>query len=242
MLKTLIVHQHMGLGDHIDCNGLIRILVDQFNFVELFVKRHNSISVERMFRDEKKIKLVVMDFQNIEDEYHQIKNYVKNKKSTPFHQYQFLQIGHRNYPKDPLPTVNCREYFYQQFNLTLDELQRYFYYERDAQDEARVFQKLNPKEESYAFVHDDPKRGFIINNDVVSPGLKIIRNDLSENIFSYLKILEHADEIHCMESSFKSIIELFPTNGKLFFHDFRGHPLSNTFKNWTTIPYILESK
>ena len=237
MLKTLIVHQHMGLGDHIDCNGLVRILADQFNFVELFVKKHNYESVQRMYRDNSKIRLIVLTLDGLDDEYQQVKQYVRNRKSTPFHRYDFVQIGHKNYPKKPSPSVNCREYFYQQFDLNLEDLKQSFYYQRDLNDEVRVLEKLNPHNEPFAFVHDDPKRGFVIPDAVAKQGLKILRNDLSENIFSYLKVLEQATEIHCMESSFKSLTELFPTNGKLYFHDFRGHPLSKTFKNWNTVSY-----
>jgi len=41
-----------------------------------------------------------------------------------------------------------------------------------------------------------------------------------------------------MESSFKTLVDLYCKQEKLFFHDFRGHPLgSQSNKNWKTIKY-----
>ena len=50
----------------------------------------------------------------------------------------------------------------------------------------------------------------------------IIKNDMSENMFYFCKILENADQIHCMESSFRSLVETLKPQGKLYFHNFRS--------------------
>ena len=67
--------------------------------------------------------------------------------------------------------------------------------------------------------------------------MKIIRNDIDENIFHFTEILRKAKEIHVMESSYKSMVEHFPTEGKLFFHNLREHPLGKTKKDWEIIEY-----
>jgi len=53
-------------------------------------------------------------------------------------------------------------------------------------------------------------------------------------------ILKEAKEIHVMESSFKSVIEHLPSCDKIYFHDFRGHPLGKTKKNWQIVNYTKE--
>ena len=50
--------------------------------------------------------------------------------------------------------------------------------------------------------------------------------------------LNKAKEIHVMESAFKSMVEHFPTEGKLVFHNNREHPLGKTKKDWEVIEYV----
>ena len=106
--------------------------------------------------------------------------------------------------------------------------------QRDMDEEERVYNKLNPSNEEYIFVHDDETRGFKIDID---NDLKIIRNDITENIFHFPMILEKAKEIHVMESSFKSMVEHFDVDGDLYFHDFRQHPLGRHVKKWKVVEY-----
>jgi len=234
--KIIIVHQHLGLGDHIDCNGLIRSLLKKYDEVRLFVKKKNHFTISKMFRDEPRIVLVPID-TNKENEYKLIVDYCNSIEKTEGVQYFFIQIGHSFYPKNPDPTRNCWEYFYEQVGINLDEKRDSFQYHNDNEEEDRVFKKLNPDNKPYAFVHDDPSRGFEADTESVSPDLLIIKNDMSENMLDFSKIIQNADEVHCMESSFKSLVELLPTKGKLFFHDFRGHPLGKSFKEWEIVHY-----
>ena len=99
-------------------------------------------------------------------------------------------------------------------------------------------EKLNPLKEPFAFVHDDKERGFVIEPEHVDSKLKIIKNDPTENVFHFAKIIEEAEEIHCMESVYKSLVDVLNPNGKLYFHDFRGHPLGEEGeKKWKVITY-----
>ena len=111
--------------------------------------------------------------------------------------------------------------------------------ERDRDAEEKLLLKLNPQKLPFVFIHDDKDRGFILNKDhILNKNLHIIENDTSENIFHFIGILEKAEEVHCMESSFKTLVDLYCKQEKLFFRDFRGHPLgSQSNKNWKTIKY-----
>ena len=40
--------------------------------------------------------------------------------------------------------------------------------------------------------------------------------DLYKNIFLYLKVIENASEIHCLDSSFLHLVERVKTNAELF--------------------------
>lgn len=47
------IHHHLGLGDHIICNGIVRYVVKNYDFnnVALVVKNSNLNNVRRMFSD-----------------------------------------------------------------------------------------------------------------------------------------------------------------------------------------------
>jgi hypothetical protein len=228
-MADIVIHHHLGLGDHIDCNGMVRYFADLYedDVIHTFAKEQYFDMIEWMYRDEEQIK--VHKIQG--NEYAGVYNFMKE---NDFSSEDLYIVGHGNYPTNPSPDKNCWEYFYEQLGIDLDIKQDFFYVEPDDDEEKRVFDKLNPTGEDYVFVHDDPARGFSID---IENNLKIIRNDISENIFNFAKIIEKAKEIHLMESSFKSMVEHYPTKGKLFFHDFREHPLGKHEKDWTVIEY-----
>jgi len=93
-------------------------------------------------------------------------------------------------------------------------------------------------------VHDDPVRGFEISDEKVlefsdEKDICIIRNDMTENLFYYGKLLENANQIHCMESCFRSLVETLDIKGQLYFHNFRsgasGYLGNSTRKNWKEV-------
>jgi hypothetical protein len=88
------------------------------------------------------------------------------------------------------------------FSVRFDE----FYLERDISKEKNVIETLNPTGEKYVFVHDDSSRGFSIDLEKVQTDCKIIMNDTQFNVFDYLTLIENAEEVHFMQSSFKELI------------------------------------
>ena len=227
-MNNLLLYHHLGLGDHIDCNGMVRYFAELYpeSLINIPAKSNYYGMVAYMFRDSNQICVHEVDKHN---ERNGIRNLYESIQPS-----EFFVVGHQFYPTDPSPDKNCWEYFYEQFNIDYDVKYDNFYVQRDLEEEKRVFDKLNPTGEDYIFVHDDKDRGFEIE---LNSNLKVVRNDITENIFWFPTILENAKEVHVMESSFKSMVEHFPTNGKLYFHDFRGHPLGRHVKEWEIIEY-----
>ena len=153
----------------------------------------------------------------------------------------FLRVGHEFYPfeQEEQHDKNCWEFFYDQVQIPYEVRVDHFHVERDSAEEERVLNKLNPSGEPFMFVHDDPDRGFSVDRKyILNQELREVQNDIGENAFHFLRVLEEAQEIHCMESSFKSLIDLYAQTDKLFYHDFRNHPLGNyTNKKWKVIRY-----
>ena len=57
------IYQHLGLGDHIICNGLLRKLISDDDQYILFVKEHNIDTVSFMYRD-----IINMKFYSVKDD------------------------------------------------------------------------------------------------------------------------------------------------------------------------------
>ena len=51
MKKKYFIYHHLGLGDHIILNGLIRNIVDTKSIYFIFCKKQNIDSIEFMFND-----------------------------------------------------------------------------------------------------------------------------------------------------------------------------------------------
>ena len=70
------------------------------------------------------------------------------------------------------------------------------------------------------------------------PKNRIIRGKPQIEYDSMGRPIEEAEEIHCMESSMKSLIDLYAKTDNIFYHDFRNQPIGNlTHKKWNVIKY-----
>ena len=230
----MCIHHHLGLGDHFDMNGMVRYILEKFSDkVYVFSKSNYYEMIEFMYRDEPNIVVVWIDKDLNEDQ--QVSAFLEKNKQV-FH----VRIGFENYPtgKDVDENKNCWEYFYEQVGIDPSVRTEYFDVARDDKAEEALFAELNPYGVPFVFVHDDSERGYKIGYEHFPLGMHVIKNDSSINIFSFLTILEEANEIHCMESSFKTLIDLYAESADLYFHDFRGHPLgSKTNRDWNVVSY-----
>jgi hypothetical protein len=236
--NEIFIYHHLGLGDHIDCNAIARIYLKEYNYdkVNIFAKQKYFKMINFMFRDEPNIEVI-----NIpgDDEKREVHNTLQKNKGG-----RLVQIGHDNYPwgKEKELGMGCAEIFYKSVGIKFNRRFDDFFFEREQKEEERVYNKLNPKNEKYIFVHDDPARGFEIPDDKIKElagECKIIRNDMEENMFHFCKVLENAHQIHCMESSFRSLVETLDIQGELFFHNFReaasGYLGNSTKQDWKHI-------
>jgi len=221
----IIIYTHQGLGDQIECNGLIRSFLNKYEQIFIFAKSHYFDMVKYMYRDEEKIQVLSI-CHGLKPEGKDCASYYMNVDKNNF---DYLVVGHGDYGKGR--GKNCSQIFYDIVNVPYENKIKNFFYKREEKEEDRVFKKLNPNNEEYIFVHDDPQRGFNLN---VKSKKLIIRNDKSENIFYMRKILENASEIHCMNSSILCFMEQLETKAKLFHYPIRGSS-KGLFKQWETV-------
>ena len=236
MKRELCIHHHLGLGDHFDCNGMVRYLLKNLEVSKVYVFSKSSYfnMIDYMYRDEDKIEVIKIDKDLNED--NQVRMFLEGKEDS----LSYLRVGCENYStgREIIDNKNCWEYFYEQVQIPYNVRTDYFYVERDDQQELNLLDALNPDKKPYIFVHDDPERGYRVDASKLPPDIHVIRNDNTKNIFHFTKVLENAEEIHCMESSFKSLIDIYAKTPDLYYHDFRGHPLGErTNREWGLVKY-----
>lgn len=202
------IYHHLGLGDHIICNGLVRFFYQTHNQLKLFCKPHNFESVKFMYRDLNNFE--VLQFENDA----LVENFIFNNRL----QDSTIKVGLENcYPTEKGPTFDQR--FYEQYNINFDYRWDLFHVHRDYEMEKKIFDHYDVVENNYIFIHDD-NRFHINEKKIASNGLKIIRPEigLTPNIFDYCLLIEKAKEVHTIESSLQFIIDSLNLNNENYVH------------------------
>lgn len=244
---NIYIHQHLGLGDMILCNGLVRHMLDirgkKTKFF-IFCRVAHIKSIKFMYRDERRIKIIPIS-NNPKKEKSDVKSYLKKLRAED----EFVKIGHEFYKETSNLNLDnnypwpCDYNFYKQFNVPFTFRFTKCYWKRDKVKEKKLFNKLVGKKKDYIFIHDDPKRGLVIENKNINKRYKIIRNNYKYSIFDYSQIIENAKEIHLMESSFRQLCETLNTSkSKLFLYKGRSFDHSVELYNRNKKKWIGTSK
>jgi hypothetical protein len=187
------IYHHLGLGDHIVNNGMVRNFYKKYDAITLFSYKHNVKNVQYMYRDLEKFQVIGVESDSQAD------FYISNNN------LDCLKIGFSDL-SDVMPKLPFDKAFYKlaglDFSVRFDE----FYFERDLEKEKEVLNILNPTGEKYIFIHDDSSRGFSIDMSRIKIEYKVIMNDKRFNVFDYITLIENAEEIHFMQSSFKELM------------------------------------
>ena len=221
----ILIHHHLGLGDHIVCNGLVRNLIQKNQIYGIFVKKHNVDNVMFMYKDLKNLKLIPIDGDN---------------NVFEFQNENIISIGHQKLGIT-MSENNCfwDEAFYKQMNVDFKQRWLSFYYSRDFGSEKMMYNKLNPNDEEFILIHNTDSTGTDrIDYSKVSEKYKRIFIENAKTIFDYGLLIAKAKEIHCVDSSFKHLVDSIPSMGKLFYHKNYKLKISlehNHKKNWIVI-------
>jgi len=201
-MNDLFIYQHLGLGDHIVCNGLIRELAKQHNKTCLLVKEKNFISVSNMFKDLNLSYVVAKDDAAADF-------FIRTNSPQ-----NMFKIGHEKLDLKK----NFDRSFYEESGVDFEKRWSSWHIERDLNREQQLFNHFQLKENEYVFVHHDSR--FQINPAYLPQGVPLLapNPEVTSNIFDYLTILEKAKEIHCIASTFMFIIDSIKTCDKIVVH------------------------
>lgn len=221
---SILIYQHLGLGDHFICNGLVREICASHpkDELEIITKPTHFETVKFMFWDVPNLKVVKLRSGNfaMPENSGEVNDYARMTKQ------QVLKIGHEFMRTD----INFDQAFYAQFNLDFETRWSSFKIIRDVESEKRRINDCLNIREKYIFVQDDPDRRMEIKKELLPSGIRIIRPILgmTNNMIDYMSLIEGAEEIHCIESSFMFMIDSFQINKPLIAHRYaRTYPANN---------------
>lgn len=222
MANSIILHHHLGLGDHIVCNGLVRTLANErYEKIFLPCKTRNLGSVRYLYEGFPRVEVFEVKNEPIDILRFSIEKGVK-----------ILRIGFENTRKD--------------WDRSFYDIAGVPFSHKWSEFRIPISPTLNLAKE----FHNPPTRYQLVSNKCsnqsfglnINTGIHQIFTDIftgGENIFSWVSLIEEAEEIHCIDSAFIHLCDQLNTKGNLFFHKIRNtlHMPFVLQKSWKEINY-----
>jgi len=222
-MNIAYIYPHLGLGDQIICNGLVRHYAEIYDRIYLFCKEHYLKNVSTMYKDNPKIRFISMDDNSV-------KNFMAINPDN-----NYIVTGHTpEYFKLLVDPETFDLLFYKMLGLDPNFKWNKFYYQRDLESEKKVYEAYKLKDgEDFIFIHESPERK--VYKNLNTKIRRIYPDNMSLTIFDYLYIIEKAKEVHVMNSSFMNLIDCIQLrNSGLFYHEYSRPGINASLKlNWT---------
>ena len=220
-MNDLFLNWHLGAGDALVCNAIVRHLAKSQTVV-VPVKPHNLASVSFMLRDLRNVDILTLDKTDPDGEADKLASWASA------YGYRLLGLGFKGSP--PFSAKTWDRDMYRQAGVPFSQCWSHFVVDRQPSRELPL-----PDVDEYIFVHEDKSRGFLIDPKKLPKKVHRVYADpkLTNNIFDWWNIIEHAAEIHCFDSSFAILVDHLPEKEatRLVMHDYARHGNPPTYQN-----------
>ncbi|MDA1277246.1 MAG: hypothetical protein O2960_24815 [Verrucomicrobia bacterium] len=216
-MNDLLLLGHLGLGDHLVCNAIVRHLAKSNNLT-ILVKPHNQASVDFMFRD-----LVNVETFTVADdtEARSAENEAKAQG------YPVFGLGIFGIP--PFSSETWDRDFYRQAGIPFQDCWTGF---KVADQPSR---ELSYPKGDYVFIHENVATGCVMNRKRLPKKLKVVAADpkKTNNIFDWWGVIKNAKEIHVMESCFAILVDHTPSlkAQRIVVHDYMRKSVAPIYTN-----------
>lgn len=197
MSSKLFLSQHLGIGDHLVTNAIVRGYATDYSEVVVPCKHHNLKTVKFMFRDLPHVKVVPVDGDDM---------MLTLSQGYAVKGHDILGLGSFGNCYDHAKGDWDRQ-MYNQAGMVFEKRWTDFFVKRDPKSEI-------PARPGLTFLHQDVKRGFVVDKRRLPSDCDVIQPFPTETIFNWWSVLEEADEIHCIDSSFAILVDSIPTRAK----------------------------
>ncbi len=223
MQSPTYLNWHLGLGDAFICNGLVRALLKRGRSLILPVKPQNVEAVGSMFGGLTNLQLLPI--------HHEHPDWRATEAACKVLGIGYLGLGYKT--DNRFVTLPWDLEFYHQAALPTEDRWRLF-------DLPARFMQRTPAAPDFAFVHDDPDRGYCIDARRMGVSLPCVFPDRRQPIHGAAMTMCDAKEIHCIDSSMLNLAEGLNALGALkatrfVFHRYArpgGHPPGGLRAPW----------
>jgi hypothetical protein len=229
----------MSLGDSFVLSGMTHYYADRCEELHYPCEHRYFKTLKTFFQDFSNIIVVPMlPFEHGEYQYvdqHKLSRIVRKRMYATY--INDVHVG-------PLWDMQL----YQMYDLPFAVRYTHFRTPKYVEGAEELYQKLSGGE-PYILIHRSTSHhpsgipidipGFRAANNL--PNYKVIEiNDgITDNMMHYLKLIENAEEIHCVSSSFFCLVDGMydKSKAKLFFHDVRATTMMSVNPSWTVVNY-----
>lgn len=188
-MTTFLLSHHLGMGDHIVLNGLVRHIYEReknaYDRFYLLCYEHNKANVARMYDDLK------IDLLTVKDD-SEIVTAIRSLNATKHEDLHLNDEGLKLYSQIG------DDAFFDVYGYDRSLRTKFKINYTKAQKEAT---KKHVPASPYIFVHDDEKRGFKIEQNRL-PKLTAVRLSPDVPLFEAVELIRNAQECHVISSSF----------------------------------------
>ena len=217
----------MSLGDSIVSSGIAHYYADQSNELHYPAMPNFYPTMKTLFQDYPNIKVVpLLPYDQGENQY------VLDNQLSRILRPQMKQFNIGGHLVHPLWDMQ----FYEHYDLPFSLRYTNFRMPKHIEGSEELYQRLS-NGEPYVLVHRYSGHhpdgipidiaGFRAANNF--PDIKVIEiaEGITDNMMQYATLIERAEEIHCVPSSFFCLVDSMwnRTNAKLFYHDVRATTL-----------------
>lgn len=220
----MIIHHHLGLGDHFVCNGLVNFVAKYSQeSIDLVCKKHNEPTVSSLYSDNPNINVIPLNI-NSHNEITEINNYAFKTNQ------KILRVGFEH--TDP---KNWDKSFYKQ--LGIDFLERYRFFKLPRIKSQNM---LPIPDNKFIFVHNQSSDHIFNLNIETKLSTVFVKKEDTNNLLCYIDLIQNANEIHCINSSLFHLIDSIPNiTNNLYYHNVRKHPCNfQVSPKWSIIEYV----
>ena len=230
-----------SLGDSFVLTGIIHHYGDRCNELHVPVMSGQFETLSTLYQEHPNIKVISGDSYNNDDT-----AYIEKHKLGRIMRVEYLRWPIRNYGVVPMWDLQL----YSNFELSFGLRYSNFRLPKNIKGSDELYERLSGGE-PYILVHRftaDHPNGMPVNIPAFRemnglPPIKIIEihESITQNMMHYVKLIQNAQEIHVVPSSFQCLVDGIDTPAKLFFHDIREKTAMSANSQWNNFKWIMVS-
>jgi hypothetical protein len=241
VMEKVYLVSPLYLGDAFVINALVHKWAQEAHEVHVPTLPQYVHTLQCLYADQANIRVVPYLGKEREAEYIQKYQLHVINFRTLYHMHK-LPIKHHDAPVE-VP-VNWDRQIYEYFDVPFSHRYTQFRLPTHIPDTQKVFDELNPDHAPYVLWHGESDTQVhrtqidltAWRRHIGAPDRRIItiKPGVTVNLLSYMKLIEHAEEIHCIPSSMQCLVDSVwsRTQAQLFFHDVRATTIMQVNSRW----------